>query len=207
MPSFLVQQPYVWVEGSTTTRRPQGRYQEKATLYRGKALTGISDDCSAFQCADVFSKFKTCIGAKITTGSSDSHTQYKTGFDCGTAKYTMHDPKDFTPQPPFPNKPKTPLTVHNGVCYGADRFDSHGDIHAERVSQFSGYVCGGLAVKKIQAGKPKTFLEFHINNGAPYWFRFYWQDGCELENGSTEMDSPNPLTEKDVGYGKCSENL
>ncbi|KAK8051802.1 hypothetical protein PG993_003187 [Apiospora rasikravindrae] len=161
---------------------------------------GGSKDCSRLQCADVFTKFKDC--------SYNDYTKFKTGelkLGCGTANYAIHTPKEFTPRPPLPPKPKTPLVIHDRVCYDADQFGSHGDIQPKTVSGHSNWVCRALAINKIiEAGKPETFLEFYRNNdGVPYWFRVYWQDGCQLENGSTKMDPTNPLDEKEGGYSRC----
>ncbi|EEY22377.1 predicted protein [Verticillium alfalfae VaMs.102] len=162
-------------------------------------------DCSAYNCVDVFGKFTSC--------SYDSHTKYKTGelpLDCGTAKYIMHDPKDSEPEPdPTPAPPpKTSLTLQNDFCYGRDDFGSHGDVHESWVSQYSGWACAGTALKTVQAGKPDTFLEFYtVTNDAPYWYKVWWKDGCELEGGQTEAYASNPLMEENPGYTKCQEIL
>ncbi|KAK8127784.1 hypothetical protein PG984_008892 [Apiospora sp. TS-2023a] len=150
--------------------------------------TDTDKGCSAYQCADVFGKFKSC--------SYDSHTSYKTGelkLDCGTAKYAMHGPED---------KPKTPLTMHDGICYGPDQFGPHEAIQPDSVEVLSLWLCRGNNPKYVEAGKPETFLGLYSNEKAPYFFQIYWKDGCELENGATKLDIRNPLSEK-PDYDRC----
>ncbi|KAK7927343.1 hypothetical protein PG985_004341 [Apiospora marii] len=107
----------------------------------------------------------------------------------------MRGPQDSTPPQPPPPKPKTPLTMHDGTCYGPDQFGPHAAIQPDAVEVLSLWLCRGNNPKYVDAGKPETFLGLYSNEKAPYFFQIYWKDGCELKNGAERVDVRNPLNE------------
>ena len=172
-----------------------------------KLETTRQSGCTAYQCKDVFGKFKSC--------SYDSHTGFRTGslqLDCGTASYAMNPPQeaDAPPEQDPPAAPKTELVLADERCYGRDEFGGHGDVHEGAVASNSGWACAGTARKEqtVKAGDRDSFISFQAwDGGVPLQYNVYWKDGCELANGWTEVYAANPLNKEKPSYTECQDML
>lgn len=124
-----------------------------------------------------------CLGKTITdlpAGTYGSHAKYKTGkleFDFGTAKYVMNNP-DEEEKPPE-ERPNKALKMQGDICYGADAFVDHDDMHESWVRRYSGWPCAGTAISAVKAGEAGTFIKFHtVINSVPYQFNIDWKEYC-----------------------------
>ncbi|KAM0431346.1 hypothetical protein ACHAPT_005322 [Fusarium lateritium] len=105
-----------------------------------------NEDCSGYNCNDVYGKFKKY--------AYNSHTTFKSGIlmlECGTASYGMTDAKD--------NPPKAPLTLHGDYCFGSDDFGTHFAVHRSNVKRYASAAYETKSDKPIVTGDLDSFIK------------------------------------------------